>query len=129
MKKCNSTIGYCLLLLLALFTPQLCMTTNATEILIKKSEFPPPDPQNVRSETLIPINAAFDDTALAINFNSPVGIVTITVYDQANLPVYQETIDTSTNPELDIQIGGWDSGNYKLSITYNNTALSGDFEL
>lgn len=130
MKKCNSTIGYCLLLLLALFTPQLCMTTNATEIFLKKDNSIPPQPQNsnVSSETLIP-NAAFNDTMLAINFNSPVGIVTITVYDQANLPVYQETIDTSTSPELDIQIGGWDSGNYKLCITYNNIALSGDFEL
>ncbi|HJV79119.1 MAG TPA: DUF3244 domain-containing protein [Paludibacter sp.] len=131
MKKCNSTIGYCLLLLLALFTPQLCMTTNATDIFLKKDNSIPPDPQNsnVSSETLIPINAAFDDAVLAINFNSPIGIVTITVYDQANLPVYQETIDTSTSPELDIQIGGWDSGNYKLCITYNNIALSGDFEL
>lgn len=106
------------------------MTTNA-DILIKKDDSTPPDPQNlnVRSETLIPIVATIDDTVLAINFNSPVGIVTITVYDQANLPVYQEIIDTSTNPELDIQIGGWDSGNYKLSITYSNTALSGEFEL
>lgn len=129
--KKRSTIGYCLILLLVLFSPLLCMTTDAADILIKKDNSPPPEPGKsmVRSEIISPINATIDDPVLAINFNSPVGIVTITVYGQADQLLYQETIDTTTGSELDIQVGGWDSGNYRLCITYNNTALSGEFVL
>lgn len=131
MKKHNFTFGYHLLLILVFFIPQLCITTNAADILIKKDNSPPPEPGKsmVRSKIISPINATIDDTVLTINFNSPAGIVTITVYDQANSPVYQATVDSTTSSELDIQIGGWDSGNYRLSITYDNTALSGEFVL
>jgi len=117
-------------LLLSLLPAQQCYSTN-NDVLIKKDSAPPPVPGRgmAPSNTVIPVRAMIEDTELFVFFDSPIGIASISTYDETGQLVYQTTIDTSLSYQLSIEVGGWDSGNYTLRIDYDSTKLVGDFQL
>lgn len=81
------------------------------------------------SLTEIPVSAVLNDPELAIYFESPVGTATISVYDEFDQLVYQEMVDTYSTPDVVISVANWESGNYRLNITYGSTNLHGEFLL
>ena len=97
-------------------------------ILIPKNDPIPPSPtQSNRRVCPISAEATISDTELIIKFDPSIGTVTTTVTDDTNQVVYVETLDTGISSEIHIPVLGWSSGNYNLTITNENTTLSGDF--
>ena len=66
---------------------------------------------------------------LYFDFTTAVGIANITITDNNNIIVHQESINTNVNEELYIPVDTWDSGNYIIEITYGSITLEGDFTL
>jgi len=79
--------------------------------------------------TAIPVFVSLDDTELGIFSNKSVGIVQVTIVDETGSVVCQEAIDSNSTTETYIEVGGFDSGNYSLQITYGSTKLVGTFQL
>ena len=77
----------------------------------------------------IPISVSLDDTELGIFFNKSGGDAQVTIVDETGNVVYQEVIDSNSTTETYIEVGGFDSGNYSLQITYGSTKLVGTFQL
>jgi hypothetical protein len=101
---------------------------NCTEIDLSKTTIIPP-PVEPRAPSLVnpAVSAAINDTEVSVNFSSPVGIAIITITDETGTIVYQQSIDTNTTLYSNIYVGGWDSGNYTLTIQYGNVLLTGYF--
>lgn len=77
----------------------------------------------------IPVTATLSDTEVTLGFNTAVGLAIITITDETGFPVYQDGLDTDTNPDLSIPINEWNSGNYTLTIQYVSNTLTGNFTL
>ena len=132
MKKFNSTIWSLSLLLLCLFTPQLLMTSSASQdVLLHKDNSTPPQPgrSNAPSAFVTTTDFSIDDSGLTLNFGYPVGPVTVVVYDESNHIVFTETVDTLTTPSFSTPTDTWDEGNYTINVTCANITLYGDFNL
>lgn len=87
---------------------------------------PPPYPRTCKQNETI-VSAILNDTEVVLNFNTSVGLTTITVSNYLGSIVYQQTIDTYSTSELDIPIDCLDNGNYSITIQYNDVILSCDF--
>lgn len=79
--------------------------------------------------SIIPVSADLNDSELIIDFNSSIGIATITIENQNGDVVYQDLLDTNSELETNIETGGYDSGNFTLRVSYGSTKLIGDFQL
>ena len=86
----------------------------------------PPSP---RVLSIIPVSATINETELSVYFETSVSIATITVYDELNQIMYQETVNSDSTPEVFIPVDSWLSGNYTLFITYGTTTLKGEFQI
>ncbi|MEI7504629.1 MAG: DUF3244 domain-containing protein, partial [Paludibacter sp.] len=81
----------------------------------------------LRTVVITPVFADLSDTELLLSFNIPVGTAQITVEDEMGGIVYMYSLDTNSSSELIIPIDGWDSGSYRINISYGATKLVGDF--
>jgi hypothetical protein len=127
MKKLNFAFLCIIALILGLSPTQYCYP----DILIKKDSAPPPEPgkANAKPVFTIPVSATIDNNELFVFFNSPIGIATVSIYDETDQLVYQTTVDSTFSTVLTIEVGGWESGSYKLRIAYNDVKLVGEFQL
>lgn len=111
--------------LVVLFTTSLY--ASASEIELNGGPIlPGPKPLSL---IFLPVSASIDETQLSVYFELSVGDATITVYDESDQVIYQETVDTDSTPTVFISSSNWSAGNYSLTITYNTTRLRGDFQM
>jgi len=105
-----------------------CFATNTTPIIIRKDEPKDPTPvQTNRVGTSLPVSATINDTELAVYFESTIGEVIVTVISDSTGTVYQDVVDTGSTTEIFIPSTLWSPGTYRLTISYENTLLWGDF--
>ena len=121
-------------LVTTLFAILISGIANATDINLVKNPPPPPGPRILESFQsnsiyILPVSATIDETELAVYFDSPVGIATITVYDEWDNVVAVEVLDTDTSLSISIPSSEWEAGNYTISISYGTTHLTGDFAM
>ena len=76
-----------------------------------------------------PLTASYTSDDLSICFLYSVGTATISIVDDFGAELYNETIDTNTEPNLFIPIDGWDAGFYHITIQYGCNTLTAEFEL
>ena len=117
------------MVLVALFTTGKVLATDTTPIIIVKEPIAPPSGPTPLAHILnyIPVTATINDSDLAIYFETSFGVAIITITNDMNQSVYQETVDTESSTEIDIPVSLYPSGNYKLSIIYESTTLTGEF--
>jgi phenolic acid decarboxylase len=116
------------LIILLSFFIGVAATANCTEIDLSKTTINPhPVEPRVQSMVDLGVYAAINDTEVSIDFSLPVGIATITITNETGAIVYQQFLDTNSTLESNIYVGGWDSGNYTLTIQYENVLLTGHF--
>ena len=96
---------------------------SASEIDLQDIKFPP----SPRRVSTCLVSASINATDLAVYFESPVGVVIITVYNEFDQIIDQQTVNTEATTEVVIPADSWLSGNYTLTITYDTTILSGEF--
>jgi len=66
---------------------------------------------------------------LMINFNSPIGIATVTINDINGNIAYQTTADTNSTSEVIVPIDLLDEGNYTVTVTYGSTVYTEQIQL
>lgn len=129
MRKINSSFFGIFVVLFCFFSVQ---TVSAVDVPLKKGDTGAGgiNPMLGRSaSTAIPVIASLNDTELGVFFSKYLGVAQVTILDETGSIVYQEMIDTSSTPETYVEIGGFDSGNYTLKVTYNTISIVGAFEL
>jgi len=129
MKKINSSFYGIFMMLVCLFSVQ---TVFAVDVPLKKGDTGAGGVNLMLSRSVsaaIPISVSLDDTELGIFFNKSGGDAQVTIVDETGNVVYQEVIDSNSTTETYIEVGGFDSGNYSLQITYGSTKLVGTFQL
>lgn len=103
----------------------------ATSPILLPPDGTPTEPPTHRGD--VPVepsaSATISDTELAVYFNYSVGDATITVYDENNQVVYQETVDTGSTTGVYIPVDAWYSGTYMVTVTYGTTTQRGYFQL
>ena len=129
MKKINFSLCSIFVMLICLFSVQ---TVFAVDVPLKNGETGAgtmPSMLSRSKSTITPVAVSLDDTELGIFFNKSVGVAQVTIVDETGSVVYQEVIDSNSTTETYIEVGGFDSGNYSLQITYGSTKLLGTFQL
>jgi hypothetical protein len=131
MKKINSSLFGIFMLLVCIFSVQ---SIFAVDVPLKKNENGPGTmiisrSMSINSVSINPVSVTLNDTELIVDFSNPVGIAQITVEDQNGAVVYQDVIDTNSTLESVIETGNFDSGKYKVRISYGSTKLTGTFQL
>ena len=124
MKKINSPLFSIFMLLFCFLSVQ---SIFAVEVPLKKGNTAPGT--MTKSTTTLPLSVSINDTDLGIVFSKSVGVVNITIEDQNGNVVYQDVLDTNSTRTTSIETGGFDSGNYTVTISYSTTILIGDFQL
>jgi len=129
MRKINSSFFCIFVMLVSLFSVQ---SVFAVDLPLKKGDSGSIGGSYMLSRSVsatIPLSASLDDTELAIFFGKSVGIAHVAILDESGSVVYQEVIDTNSTSETYVEIGGFDSGNYTLQVTYGVTNIVGAFQL
>ena len=75
------------------------------------------------------VTANYDGNEVVLLFSAATGQATVILTNAATGIVYQATTNTDAAQFFYIDVSGLESGNYTLTVEYNNVALSGDFEL
>jgi len=96
---------------------------------LTKYPIPPPHPIPNSLTQELPVSATISDSQLSVYFETSVGDATITVYDESDQIIYQETVDTDSTSTVFISSSSWSAGNYSITITYGTTTLRGDFSI
>jgi len=86
-------------------------------------------PANVTRSLIEPIQASINDQTLEVDFNSTVGTVVISIYDEMGNVVYQQSVNGTAGEQLLIDVSSFDAGNYTIEIQNSQTDLSGSFEI
>jgi hypothetical protein len=117
------------MILIALFFTGKVLATDTAPIIIQKvPPEPTPGPTPLTQPfNFIPVTTTINDSDLAIYFETSFGVATITITDDMNQSVYQSTTDTDSTTGIDIPVSLYSNGNYKLSINYGSTTLTGEF--
>ena len=87
---------------------------------------------SVSSEMTYSINDITIDmlaSDLMINFNSPIGIATVSIKDINGNIAYQTTVDTNSTSEVIVPIDLLDEGNYTVTVTYGSTVYTEQIQL
>jgi len=129
MKKINFSLCGIFMMLVCFFSVQ---TVFAVDVPLKNGETGAgtmPSMLSRSKSTITPVAVSLDDTELGIFFNKSGGDAQVTIVDETGNVVYQEVIDSNSTTETYIEVGGFDSGNYSLQITYGSTKLLGTFQL
>jgi len=87
----------------------------------------PPD----RLRSLIkPVQAFIIDQSIEVDFNaSSLGIIDLSIYDDAGNVVYQQTVNATAGQQLFIDISSFDAGGYTIAFVNAQMNLSGIFEI
>ena len=94
--------------------------------VILKGELIDP-PTGIKSE---PVVATLSKFYLEVAFNHTLGNLTVSVVNQQEVVVYQQTVKATAGSGLDIGTGSWSNGVYTLLITDGiGGCLEGEFEL
>jgi len=85
----------------------------------------PPD----RSRSLIkPVQAFIVGQSIEVDFNaSSLGIIDLSIYDDAGNVVYHQTVNSTAGQQLFIDTSGFDAGEYTIAFVNAQTNLSGIF--
>ena len=75
------------------------------------------------------VTANYNGDEVALFFSAATGQATITLTNASTGIVYQATTNTDAAQDFHIDVSGLQSGNYTLTVEYNNVTRSGDFEL
>lgn len=67
-----------------------------------------------------------DDTVVT-TFNEDMNNVTVTVYDQNGMVVYQQTFDALQSESCCVEINGYAPGQYSLEVSNDEGSLYGEF--
>jgi len=126
MKKINFSFVGILMLLVCAFSFQ---SVSALDVPLKKDDPSQGTQALTRSISIIPVSVSLNDTELGVSFSKSVGVAQVSIVDATGVIVYQEYVDTNSTPQTYIEVGGFDSGNYTLKITYGTTSLKGAFQL
>jgi hypothetical protein len=97
--------------------------------LIGKRDFP--TIQTVNSSSCSGIEFAINDvtidivgTDLMINFNSPIGVASVSIKDSKGDLVYQSTVDTEITADLSLPTSLFNKGNYTVFVTYDSSVYT-----
>lgn len=60
---------------------------------------------------------------IMVNFNSAIGVATVTITDSQGFTVYQSTVDTKNVAEVSMPVAGLDSGDYTVTVTSKTTSF------
>ncbi|MDD3321193.1 MAG: DUF3244 domain-containing protein [Paludibacter sp.] len=82
---------------------------------------------DVSSISSITVDLVADD--IMVNFNSPVGIATVSVYNSKSNLVYQIAVDTDNTAEVSIPVDFFKKGDYTVSVTYGSTVYTEQINL
>jgi len=127
MEKFKSLFFKISLVMLLFMSAQYCFATNTTPIIIRKDDPKDPIPTQTNRIGTLPVSATINDIELAMYFESSVGEATINVTSDSTGIVYQEVVDTGSTAEIFIPAALWSSGSYRLTISYEDTNLIGEF--
>ena len=78
---------------------------------------------------ITPIQAFVNDQTLEVDFNSTVGNVVVSIYDETGNVVYQQSVNGTAGQPLLIDVSSFDAGNYVIEIQNAQTDLFGSFEI
>jgi len=124
MKKINSSLFSIFMLLFCILSVQ---SVFAVDVPLKKGDAGIGN--FAKSTTVLPVSVSINDTEFGIVFSKSVGVANITIEDQNGNVVYQDVLNTNSTRTTYIETGGFDSGNYTVTISYSTTSLVGDFQL
>lgn len=77
-------------------------------------------------ETSVDAVVKNDDTVVT-TFNEDMNNVTVTVYDQNGMVVYQQTFDALQSESCCVEINGYAPGQYSLEVSSDDGSLCGEF--
>ena len=66
---------------------------------------------------------------LMINFNSPIGIATVSINDSKGNLVYQSTVDTEITADLSLPTSLFNKGNYTVAVSYDSSVYTEQINL
>ncbi len=129
MKNLNLLVKHLLVIVSLLFVPSVFgeVQVPLKPDTNKAGDFGPGTP--IRTNVLIPLSVEINDYELALFFDSNVGLVTVSVYDEDDNIEYSEVINTNTESEFYLDLSDLASGTHTLKISYGSVRLVGEFEL
>jgi len=79
---------------------------------------------------LKPIQAFITDQSIEVDFNSTVGTLVVTIYDEVGNIVYLQSVNGTAGEQLLIDSSDWGEGRYHISFTNSlGGCISGDFDI
>ena len=109
----------------------LLVNSNASSIDVPVN-LPPPFPiiqSTCATSTFILTQVSASDSEIAINFDSSLGLSTLSLADESGRMVYQETVDVTSGLIYHLPIDMLEKGNYILTVTTDNGSLFGTFPI
>ncbi len=82
-----------------------------------------------KSERILPVSAYILGSELSLNFDHEVGLAAISIYDEEGAILHANLYNTDNVTDITIQLEALNSGNYTIWIEYEDTILSGNFEI
>ena len=107
----------------------LLVSNNASSIDVPVN-LPPPFPiiqSTYATSTFILTQVSASDSEIVINFDSSLGLSTLSLTDESGRLVYQETVDVTSGLIYYLPIDLLEKGNYLLTVTGDNDSLFGTF--
>jgi len=79
--------------------------------------------------SLSPISIFQYQDYIEVGFNSSLGAINVSIYDDEGNVVYQQSINASAGQQLLIDVSDFDAGTYTIEFVNSQADLSGDFEI
>jgi hypothetical protein len=85
---------------------------------------------NLLRSLISPIEAYLESDVIDVDFNSSLGIIDLTIYDEVGNVVYQQSVNTYAGQQLSIDISSFNQGQYTIEfVNSQGQYLSGDFTI
>jgi len=111
-------------LLLLVFCCSLATSMKADEVDLSENL------NSISSRSLLkPVQAFINDQTIEVDFNSTVGTVVVSIYDEMGNVVYQQSVNGVAGQRLLIDAFFFNAGNYTFEIQNSKTDLTGSFEI
>ena len=87
-------------------------------------------PVKQRSLSLVqPIQAFIISQSIKADFNTSLGAIDVSIYDETGNVVYQQTVNASAGQQLLIDVSNFAAGEYTIAFVNAQMNLSGIFEI
>ena len=87
-------------------------------------------PEAIIRSSVKPIQAFVTDQIIEIDFNTSIGTIAISIYDQKGSAVYQQSVNTYAGQQIFIDISSFDEGEYTIEfVNSKKEFLIGAFEI